>query len=444
MDWGFGNPNKTAALITLLMLAVWALSYIRKWGFWAALVLFTGLGACLILTQSRGGLIGIIVGSVILIGWGPRPLPFGRSIAVFIVCIGLIVFAFAVKAESRYTKGLLEQDRSIENRLLIWKEVPTMIRDAPNGWGLGKSGDAYMQWYQPIARSEGYRTLVNSHLTWLTELNWWGKMAYIASWTVALVLLWPTANTRWFAIPFAIWIAWGICASFSSVAETLMLWIIPLTALIWSLMMRFQERIWPKPILWLGSAAVLILGGAAVFIFEPRLSSSIIYCPQEGIVTVGPRSPEVWIVAPDRHVLGEHYGHEIRRAVEEDPVFKARGVGVGLNGKNIPRGGILIYSGQLPPDLKTSMPSEIILINPIPSVVKSLDELPEVVVVVGEYSPNKNAWSDLAHSHSNIKIQVVEGSEEYIPEWMNQVARAIKWFNQAVAVPRKGAATTQR
>jgi len=46
MDWGLGNPNKTAALIAMLMVAVWGLACFRKWGFWAALTLFTGLGIC--------------------------------------------------------------------------------------------------------------------------------------------------------------------------------------------------------------------------------------------------------------------------------------------------------------------------------------------------------------------------------------------------------------
>jgi hypothetical protein len=61
MDWGFGNPNKTAAFIAILMIAVWILAYIHKWGFWIALVAFTGLGICLIHTMSRGGLVALLV-----------------------------------------------------------------------------------------------------------------------------------------------------------------------------------------------------------------------------------------------------------------------------------------------------------------------------------------------------------------------------------------------
>ena len=62
MDWGLGNPNKTAALIAILMVAVWGLAYVRKWGFWVAITLFMALGGCLVHTFSRGGLIAAGLG----------------------------------------------------------------------------------------------------------------------------------------------------------------------------------------------------------------------------------------------------------------------------------------------------------------------------------------------------------------------------------------------
>jgi len=75
MDWGLGNPNKTAALTATLMVGVWALAYVRKWGFWPALVFFTSLGICLIHTFSRGGLIAAAAGLVVLVWLAPRPWP---------------------------------------------------------------------------------------------------------------------------------------------------------------------------------------------------------------------------------------------------------------------------------------------------------------------------------------------------------------------------------
>ena len=62
LDWGFGNPNITAGLIATLLMAVWGLAFIHRYGFWPALVGFTALGICLIQTASRGGLVAAILG----------------------------------------------------------------------------------------------------------------------------------------------------------------------------------------------------------------------------------------------------------------------------------------------------------------------------------------------------------------------------------------------
>ena len=67
LDWGFGNPNITAGLIATLLMAVWGLAFIHRWGFWPALVGFTALGVCLLQTASRGGLVAAILGGVVLV-----------------------------------------------------------------------------------------------------------------------------------------------------------------------------------------------------------------------------------------------------------------------------------------------------------------------------------------------------------------------------------------
>ena len=430
MDWGFGNPNKTAALIALIMIAVWGLAYVRKWGFWAALTLFTGLGMCLILTQSRGGMIGAIAGGLIAFAWAPRSFPIQRSISVVLACLALAGFAFIVHAGARYGEGILEKDRSIENRLLIWEQVPSMIHDAPGGWGLGKSGEAYMQWYQPVTRGEGYRTLVNSHLTWLVELNWWGRIAYVFAWAAVLVLLWPHSDYRWFSIPLAIWIAFGICASFSSVAETPLLWAIPVLALVGVLVVRYRRSLWPQVRFWIWGAlvscaliAIMALGGAL------GGTPSNIHCPHEGVVTLGTTSPKIWIVAPNRSVLGEHFGHEVRRGYEANAVYRQTGLGVVALLKDAPANQTLVFSGQVPSSLQALRATQIILINPKPvstDVLQALLASPSITVVVGEFSQNKNYWSQQSREHPNIKVQLVLGSEEYIPNWMHEIATAIK------------------
>jgi hypothetical protein len=429
MDWDFGNPNKTATLITLIMIAVWGLCYIWKRGFWMALGLFIGFGTCLILTQSRGGLIGAIVGELIVLAWIPRPYPLSRSLAVAGSCVALIILALVLNTETRITKGFSGEDLSIKNRLLIWEQVPAMVHDAPNGWGLGKSGDAYMQWYQPITRGEGYRTLVNSHLTWLAEFNWWGRIAYVTSWGFIFILLWPCSKHRWFSIPFALWIAFGICASFSSVAEAPILWIIPLTALIQVLMTRFQEKNWPRPGAWVAVAVALtvVMGGARLW--KSNAASSSIFCPHAGTVTICSASPKLWLISPDKAVLGEHYGHEIRRGFADETIFKQMGLGIASELKNVPQNQIVIFSGPVPATFAASNPARIILINPEPvteDLIQALARFPKVTVIVGEYSRNKNYWSEQAGLHSNIKCQISQGSEDYLSKWMHDLASAVK------------------
>ena len=96
-----------------------------------------------------------------------------------------------LQAHKRYGQGVATEDRSISNRFELWKAAPTMMVDAPSGWGGGKSGQAYMNWYQPLDQHEAYRTLVNSHLTWLVELGWLGRFVYLTGWFTVFLMCFP-------------------------------------------------------------------------------------------------------------------------------------------------------------------------------------------------------------------------------------------------------------
>ncbi len=219
MDWGLGNPNKTAALIVGLMIGLWALAYMRRWGFWVALAGFTGLGIGLIHTFSRGGFVALICGVAPLLLWAPRPWAARRIVGVVVAVWCIVGFAVYLQAHERLGQGVVRNDPSISNRLDLWKYAPVMMRDAPGGWGFGNSGKAFVDWYQPLDRVESYRTMVNNHLTWLVELGWPGRFLYLACWGAISVLCWPSAQARWLAIPFGIWLALFVSATFSSVAE---------------------------------------------------------------------------------------------------------------------------------------------------------------------------------------------------------------------------------
>jgi hypothetical protein len=389
-----------------------------------------------VLTLSRGGIVGVILGGLIALVWTPRPFPAVRIIGLAIVCLGLITFALLVNEQSRVIKGLSGDDLSVENRLLIWKQVPTMIHDAPNGWGVGRSGDAYMQWYQPITRGEGYRTLVNSHLTWLVEFNWWGKIAYIAAWIAAFILLWPDLKYRWFSIPFAIWIVLAVCAASSSVAESPWLWGIPLFGLVGVLLTRTRGMAWPSRSLWLSGACLSLALMAILFVWQREAPASPVHSPREGIVTLGAASPTLWLIAPDINVLGEHYGHEARRGFQTDPIYQQTGLGIASTAKDAPANDTVIFSGKVPQLVANY--SDLILISPAPptpsKVMQGLSAIPKVTVIVGEYSQNKDFWNEEAKSHPNIKVQVVDGMEDYISDWAHQIALAVE-VSDKVTVP---------
>src|ERR1700678_390926 len=100
MDWGFGNPNKTATLIACLMLAVWLVACIWRWGFWFALPVATALGWCLVQTYSRGGMLALLAGVAVLLAWTPRPWPRARTIAVMASLWLVGLFILYAKAET--------------------------------------------------------------------------------------------------------------------------------------------------------------------------------------------------------------------------------------------------------------------------------------------------------------------------------------------------------
>ena len=246
MDWGLGNPNKTAALIVELMVAVWGLAYVRKRGFWVAFIFFIILAGCLIHTFSRGGLIAAFTGLITLIAFMQKPWPLKKYVAIGIAVLLMIVFILYLNAHERYGQGVFQKDRSISNRAELWKVAPVMMVDAPNGWGIGNAGKAFMRWYQPADRNEQYRTLVNSHLTWLVEFAWPLRFLYLFAWAAVFLICFPTKKSHWYAVPLGIWLSFCTAAFFSSVAESIWLWILPCLSLAAVIGNRLRIMEWPR------------------------------------------------------------------------------------------------------------------------------------------------------------------------------------------------------
>lgn len=414
MDWGLGNPNKTAALIAMAMIAVWGLAYIRRWGFWAAIILFVALGVCLMHTVSRGGLVAMLGGVVPLILLSPRPWPRARVVGIVVGVWIIVGSAVYLQTLSRYAQGVNQEDRSISNRFEIWKTAPRMMVDAPSGWGIGNSGEVYVQWYQPLGKSEAYRTLVSSHITWLVEFGWLGRFAYLLGWLSVFLLCWPSRSRCWLAIPLGIWIAFAVASFFSSVAESPWLWILPGCSLVAVLVFRIYKRSWPGARLWaipIGAACLLL---AAFYLAGQSHAPTIKGAPDR--VSVGQGKPQVWLVV-DTTVLGGRYGHTLRRFLKsQEPQVS---IGLVQSADALPpelSGSVLCLAGQLlPSSLPT--PHSFLLINPgfSPGQLAAIVPLDGIgiEVAIGEFTQSSSvkAWEKIARPRE------LAQTGDYVAEW---------------------------
>ncbi|MFZ4779742.1 MAG: O-antigen ligase family protein, partial [Terrimicrobiaceae bacterium] len=212
-SFGFENPNKAAVVFAcLLPLCWWA--WTASWGIrrtWLRIPslafsagVFLATGGCLVMTFSRGGLVAGVaalgyVWALTLwksIRWhengsggtsgfariaeasadGAAPSRHGVLLclkcwlSLFLIVL-LICLAVWSGLASRSVEGLAE-DASVTNRFDLWKAGVQMACENPAGFWSGQSGTEFMQWYQATDRTEGYRTMVNSYLTFLVEQGW--------------------------------------------------------------------------------------------------------------------------------------------------------------------------------------------------------------------------------------------------------------------------------
>jgi len=421
MDWGLGNPNETAALIALLMISVWGFVYVRKWGFWVALTLFTGLGVCLVHTFSRGGIVAAGAGLMPLLLLTPRPWAWKR-IAASAVAVWVIVGAsIYLQANSRYMQGIVTEDRSITHRLDIWKVTPQMMVDAPGGWGLGQASNAYQKWYQPLERGERYLNLISTHLTWLVEIGWGWRFLYIMGWLAVFALCWPDKAHRWLSIPFGIWLAFFVAGIFSHVADSLWMWIVPGISLCIVLIARVRKHEWPSRWALTGSAAasalaLIIIYGLGVSHHEWRIRK------EANRVIIGQGQPKSWIVINSK-IMGENYGKTIRRYLKSSTKEVSMGIVQSFADLPVTNEGTVVVGGTLgTADLdKLKQGTKLVLLNPafFPQEIE-LSKSKSVSVLFGEFSqsPALQAWRDLG------RVQNVEGKGDFLANWPELVFNA--------------------
>ena len=311
LQLGFDSPNKAAVLLGCLVL-VFAVTAFRARRRLLAISLgvASGLTCCgLILTYSRGGLVAFSSGLLVVLGTFRRRLLKFLPLVLLSVGVALAAVVFC----GREKVLALTDDASVGNRLEIWRVAHRMMADsALSGWGLGNAGEAYMGWYQPLRSHERYRTLVSSHLTWMVELGLGGRMAYCAGWLLMLGLCLRRWRQKADPQPLSVWLAFGIAAAFSSVAESPVLWLVPVAVaipVVWDFVRDFGRRdcqgLFAAAIVWgaLLSLCPIWLGGGSGAVKVSPMGDTLFY---------GKGRQETWIVRDLSVMGGSAYGRALR------------------------------------------------------------------------------------------------------------------------------------
>jgi len=431
MDWGLGNPNKTAGFIACLMIAVWSIALIWKKGFWPALVIFIALAWCLVQTYSRGGMVACLAGIAVLLYGTPRPWPKARWFAAVVSLWVLGGFVFYAKAQTRYDQGLFAEDQSINHRLVIWKHVPEMMSAAPWGWGFGKAGDAYTQWFQPFSQSQNYLNVVNSHLNFMVEAGWVGSVLYLFAWFAMFLLCWPISQSRWRALPLAIWVTFFVGGCFSHIEESICLWILPLCALICVVWERIRARDWPSSTSLAASGAVsaaIVVG----LIATGNLTTSQPINYTRGLVIVG-NGPVQTVIFVDRKVMGSLFGHAFRKFVASNHDALNQGAYCFVeSSRDLPPAPTtrVIVSGRFAREseiVSQLKGTQIVIINPACAPDEASlagDSIGRTTVYFGEYSQisDRSSWSNVP----GIKTLQIDGAGDFVPSWPMAILGAPK------------------
>jgi hypothetical protein len=353
LSWGFGSPNQLGAFVAAIVPAAWAVAsvladrcpikphpaakrssyltwpfmvrtgvYLIEFGLWIAIGATASRGAAVaaICAALAWSVFGVLSSST---RWQDSITWSGLRVAM---CIGgLAIFSFG----GRIAPEFIAQDKSIGNRFILWSGATDLIAASPwSGWGAGESGNAFMQWIQPLSHGEGYKTMVNSFLHVGVEH---GLLA------LCLLLFITIAGISWALVcekavrsekikvlvraSSCIILSWALSNVFSTLFKDWRLWIFPgiaVVVLVSSLAyVRLSVRLFFRWMSLSGGAAVLGVGGIYFFGKYSDAQHAIhIRHPSRELTILSSGAPDDKPrlgMLVDKDVIGKLYGHEIRR-----------------------------------------------------------------------------------------------------------------------------------
>jgi hypothetical protein len=170
---GWANPNFSGAFLATLEPAIWmtaGLLSCKSRGKTVGYYQFAAEFACWFLlahTYSRGAMVAAFCARA---AWQAmhRELTalktWGRYLLAPLACTLLTGFG------GRIYSVVATKDLSVWHRFDFWTAAARMLAAAPwTGWGLGRSGFAYHNWYENLSRNDDVTDMVSSYLTFGVE-----------------------------------------------------------------------------------------------------------------------------------------------------------------------------------------------------------------------------------------------------------------------------------
>lgn len=434
---GYANPNKGGCLMAEIALVAFALAFFacsrRKW-LLGALSGIAAVGAIvgLAMTQSRSAFVAFVLGVIVLLAFKAKAwFTWWRGIVVAtVIAAAALVLVFTGVGE-RFTTGLVNvSDQSDALRVNILKAAPRMMMDAPGGWGWGVSGSAYANWYQAPNEFRVVRTLVNSHLTWLVEMGWFGRVAYLGGVFALLFFLLALVKRGASSLPFVLFLSLFTAGLFNSVMESPTLWLLPCASL--ALLLTPGGL---KAVAWRPAVVSLLVG----FMLSGITLSALAYIGTRGShvpqlyadgsrVIVNGKEADTWVV-DDQAVLGRGFlGRELRMFYAAFPQHPPMGLAWSL--KDVPASAKrLVVAGRRCEDFLTAFADDpsiakrfdsIVFLSPpfaASSVPEALSSLSGFKMMQGELVTRLTPDAENPPSF----LTIVPGAELYIPGWMQMV-----------------------
>lgn len=462
LDWfgaGPSSPNKTGSLLAIVFVAAWWPALRFRWGFWLSLPVAFVAAVFMLQTESRGALVAASVGLALLIGGSifnrlnalNGRLKLGVSFLVrvascAVLLVVLLFYSQQLGVNDRMAAMTSGEDGSSNVRVALYSAGFQMIAAAPMGWGHGEAGNAYGQWYQEIGDSRSYLSLVNSHLTWMTDYGILFQFVYIAGWFLVLLLCWPFDGHRreewppsadapsidptglWRTgkgshirgVSFAAWVTLGICGFFSSVLTLVWLWVIPCLLLALCIIQRLHGKQWTSKRQRLIASAAVLVGFVGLQATGHTLSGGERIAATPDRVEIGDSPKAVALIQPDRQILGEKYGHTLREYLDEAGGFTV--LREPMNAVDLAGFETVVLSGGVEFSGLRDFEGTVVWLNPPAGVGEAALEVMEgrsLTVIVGSLGDWRRlrVWESLVDTNPVWDLIQLRGVADFVPGW---------------------------